>query len=125
MSTDGSSRWYAVHAVVAVRIQGASQTDPVPVYENVILVRAGSPSEARTRGHDYARREEGDDDGTFTWGERPARLEVVGIRKVVECDESDTEPGDGTEVTYGLLEVAPADVPALVAGREVIVTYRE
>lgn len=113
---------FAVHTLVAVRVEGG---EGIPVYENVLLIHAADATEAERRATEIAVLEEEEE---LRWGGRPARLEFVGIRKVIECQPFGTDKriGSGAELTYSVLAVASeADLKKLAAGDPVTVTYSE
>ncbi len=113
---------FAVHTLLAVRVEG---TTDIPVYENVLLIQAADGEDAERRATEIASLEE---EEVFRWDGKPARLEFVGIRKVIECQPFGTAKriGSGAELTYSVLAVASeADLKKLVAGDPVTVTYSE
>jgi hypothetical protein len=63
--------WYAAHIVMAVKFKRGEQ-NRFPVWENIVLISAESEEEAFAKAEERGRCEEGDDGGTFTWGDRPA-----------------------------------------------------
>lgn len=116
---------FAVHTLVAVRVEGREANDTIPVYENVLLIQATDGDDAERRATDIASLE---DEEELRWDGKPARLRFVGIRKVIECQPFGTAKriGDGAELTYSVLSVASdADLKKLAAGDPVIVTYSE
>ena len=116
---------FAVHTLVAVRVDGREASEGIPVYENVLLIQAADGDDAERRATEIAVLEEEEE---LRWGGRPARLEFVGIRKVIECQPFGTAKriGSGAELTYSVLAVASeADLKKLVAGDPVTVTYSE
>jgi hypothetical protein len=121
--------WFAVHAIVRVAFKDglASQREGIPTWENVILVQASGSQEAGRLGCDFAKESAGDDGGSFTWNGRVAIRTVVGIRKVVECNElSSGSSFHGVEVTYSQhLVKSEEDLARLVAGDSIELRYEE
>lgn len=108
-----------------VRFKDGSQ-DTYPVWENIVLIEASLEEEAWEKAEHRARRYEGDSDGSFTWGGRPATWVFAGIRKLTMSDYLGARPASGTEVTYTELELATAeDLQKLADGDSVDVTYME
>jgi hypothetical protein len=117
--------WYAAHVIMAVRLIGQRQTR-YPVWENIVLIEAGSEAEAFAKAEHIGRGEEGDDGGTFRWGGQPATWVFRGIRKLTECVSAADRPGDGTEVSYVEMELDSQEaVDLLAAGEPVAVSYNE
>ena|SRR5687767_9678947 len=111
--------WFAAHVIMYISVKDGKQ-ETYPVWENVILVEAETDAAARTKAEGYGREAEGDDRGTFRWGQRPASWVFAGVRKVVRCDSHPDQPGDGTEITYTDIVVDTLDaVRDLAAGRRV------
>lgn len=96
-------KWYAAHVVMSVSLKSHTQ-DTFPAWENIVLVAARSQSEAFSRAEDYGRQEEGDEDGTFVWGGKPACWIFQGVRKLTECALLGQRPDDGDEVSFNELE---------------------
>ena len=70
--------------------------------------------------------EEGDDSESLRVGGRPAIMTFGGIRKLVECEDSDQIPCDGTEVSYSRLEVGTEEeFNKLIKGDSVDIEYVE
>jgi len=115
--------WFVAHTILAVKFkQGMQRT--VTAWENVLLVQAESETEAATKAEYRARSYEGDEGGTFTWEDRPARLEYSGIRKVVRCP--DDQLGDGSELTCSFFVVPDEQaLRVLVHGDAVDARYQE
>jgi len=118
-------KWFASHVVVAVHVRDAGGQAAFPVYENVLLVEAASPSEAKALALSMAKEQAHAQSDGFTWEGKAARLEALGVRKVIECDDSDLPPHHGTEVTYSMFLVVPACLHALLKGERVELTYFE
>jgi hypothetical protein len=122
--------WFAASALVAMR----KETDlngPWLVYENVILVEASSPEEARTIAAGISSAEAAVDDG-FTIDDVRAIRRFAGIRKLINVsnphplDLDQDRPVTGTEITYSLFKVdSDLDLQKLASGDEVTVQYQE
>jgi hypothetical protein len=95
--------WYAAHIVMAVKLKMGGQTQ-LPVWENIVLIESDSEQKAFAKAESIGRQEEGDDEGSFRWGGRPATWIFAGVRKLTECPTVDARPGDGSEITYNELE---------------------
>jgi hypothetical protein len=96
--------WYAAHAVMYVKFRNGQQ-DKYPLWENILLIAAGSDEEAMTKATMRAKQDEGDSEGTFTWEGRAAEWCFGGVRKLVSCEAADAQPTDGVEITYLELDV--------------------
>jgi hypothetical protein len=119
------SLWYAAHIVMYVkRKDGAG--GKTPVWENIVLIKAGSEEEAFAKATQRGKEDEGDDDGTFRWGDKPAQWVFAGIRKLTLCEDPEKRPGDGTEVSYNEMEVESEQaVWKLLEGKPVAVRFRD
>lgn len=125
-----ATSWYAVSAILAMQ----RRTRPrYLVFENVYLVRAKSPVDARKRGAILGQAEARAQDG-LTWNGQPAQMVFGGIRKVVACAANPGLPGDGTvtrihegaEATYSrFLVQGKAEFRKLIEGKPVPVVYEE
>lgn len=117
--------WYAAHIIMSVRFKDGVQ-DRFPVWENVVLLEAGSDEEAMQKAERQGRLQEGDAGGTFEWQGRPATWLFAGVRKVIASADHGQQPGDGTEVSYSEMEVdSPEALAKLVRGEAVSVLYEE
>lgn len=117
--------WYAAHVIMVTRFKDGKQ-DKFPIWENVILVSAGSPQEAEKKAIRRAREDEGDSSGTYTYEGRAATWVVAGIRKLIECQDGENCPADGTEITYSVFEADNEDiVEQLASGGSVTIRYEE
>jgi hypothetical protein len=115
--------WYAAHTIMYVKYKDGSQ-DSYPFWENIILLEADSDDEATAKAKTRAQEDEGDSNGTFTWSGRPAQWCFGGIRKIVTCEDPESKPGDGTEITYLEMEVDDEEGFAkLISGEPVEVRY--
>ena len=118
---------YAAHLIMAVKYRNEPQSD-IPFYENVLLIDAGSDDEAWDKAEEIGREEGADDDLSFRWNEHPARLEFVGIRKLITCQPRGLSDRieSGAELTYSQMSVrSEADLKKLVDGEPVEVVYEE
>jgi hypothetical protein len=117
--------WFAAHIVMVVHLKGQKQSR-FPVWENVILLSAKSEEEAFVKAEHHGRTDEGDDDGSFRWGGKPATWVFAGVRKLTECVSPEYRPDDGTEITFNELEFGSTkEVAAFAAGRAVDVRYND
>jgi hypothetical protein len=117
--------WFAAHLILYIKFKQGSQ-EHFPVWENVVLIKAESEEEAFAKAEQRGREEEGDDDGTLRWGERPATWVFAGVRKLTACQDAEKRPGDGSEITYLELDVdSLAAVEQLAAGQPVAVRYQD
>lgn len=119
------NNWYAAHLILYVKLKDQPQQS-YTIWENIVLVKAPTEEEAFAKAARRGREEEGDDDGSFRWGGKPARWVFAGVRKLTLCEDPERRPGDGTEVSYLELEVdSEQAVSQLVRGDVVSVKYRE
>jgi hypothetical protein len=115
--------WYAAHIIMYVRYKEHRQNS-YPLWENVVLVRAGSADEAFAKAEKYGQAKEGEEDGSFSWSGKPARWVYGGVRKLTLCEDAEQRPGDGTEVTYTQMKVRSVrDLKKLLRGSPVEVCY--
>jgi hypothetical protein len=117
--------WYAAHLVLYVKYKEHPQTT-YPLWENVVLIEAGTEEEAMAkaerRGHD----DEGDDSGSFRWDDKPAAWVFAGVRQLIRCVDPKERPGDGTEVSYSEMEVDSLDtLKRFIQGQSVAVRFLE
>lgn len=118
---------YAAHLILAIKYREPPQ-DRIPLYENVVLIDAGSDDEAWEKAEQIGREDAASDDPSFRWDDRPARLEFVGVRKVVSCQPRGLSQRmeSGAELTYSQMSVrTEADLRKLVNGEPVDVVYEE
>src|SRR5204862_7802846 len=121
----GAMSWYAAHIVMMVRFKDQSQ-ERYPLWENIVLIRAGSVDEALEKAAARGREEGGDEDGSFRWGGKPATWVFAGVRKVTTCADEEAQPTDGSEVTFLELELSSADeVARFVSGEAVRGTIQD
>ncbi|MDD2814630.1 MAG: DUF4288 domain-containing protein [Thiotrichaceae bacterium] len=89
-----------------------------------MLVEANNPKEAYQKAEQHARKEESDSLNTYYYEERAATWVFAGIRKLVDCEDMNLMPRDGTEVSYSTLEVnREEDLIRLINGEIVTVKY--
>jgi len=119
------TNWYAAHLILYVQFKNRPQRK-VPVWENIILIKAKTEEEAFAKAEQRGKEDEGDDDGTFKWEGKPARWVFAGVRKLTLCEDPERRPDDGTEVSYTEMEVdSEQAVAKLVGGQSVSVTYAD
>ena len=117
--------WYAAHCIVFTKFKEGPQ-ESFPIFENIYLIEAATPDEALEKASTRGKEEEGDASGTYTYDDRPATLVFGGVRKMIECEDPEDRPKDGTEITYSRMEVADEDsLDKLVSGEPVTVLYEE
>lgn len=114
--------WFAAHIIMFVQLKKKKQRR-FPVWENIVLVQANSEVQAFQKAERKGRLEEGDDDGSFTWGGEAATWVFAGVRKLTMCEDFETRPGDGTEVTYVEFELESLGAVRKLA-RSQAVTFR-
>ena len=118
------SLWYAAHIIMYVKRKDGTGGKTV-VWENIVLLKAGSEEEAFAKAIQRGKEDEGDN-GTFRWGGKPAQLLFAGIRKLTLCEDPEKRPGDGTEVSYMEMEVESEQaVGKLLEGKPVAVKFRD
>lgn len=118
-------KWFAAHIILAVKLKDRAQKK-FPVWENIVLVEAKSEKEALRKAETHGRAEEGDDDGSFRWGGKPARWVFMGVRKLTECATLADRVEDGTEVSFNELELdSEAAVEQLASGRPTPAKYND
>lgn len=116
--------WYAAHAVMLIRFREGEQNE-FPVWENILLVEAPTPEEAKEKACQRALEDVGNDE-TMTWDKKPAFFEFIGLRKLMQCCSDEEQPGDGTEVSFNdLLFSSRKELDAFVAGEESQVTFQD
>jgi hypothetical protein len=117
--------WYAAHLILYVKFKQKAQPR-YPVWENIVLIKAASEEEAFAKAERRGGEQAGDDGGTFRWGGQPAEWVFAGVRKLTLCEDEDSRPGDGSEVSYLEMEVeSKAALGRLVNGDPVRVTLRD
>jgi hypothetical protein len=117
--------WYAAHLILYVKFKQKAQ-QRYPLWENIVLIKAASEGEAFAKAERRGQEQAGDDGGTFRWGDEPAEWVFGGVRKLTLCEDEESRPGDGTEVSYLEMEVeSKAALGRLLNGRPVRVTLRD
>jgi hypothetical protein len=108
-----------------IKIKDVPQ-DRYPVWENIVLIEAGTEEEAFKKAEERGRLDEGDDGGSLRWGKKPATWVFAGVRKLTACEDPDERPGDGTELSYSEMELDSLEaVKKLASGKQVQVTYND
>lgn len=116
---------YAAHIIMFVEFKDAVQ-EHYPVWENIVLIDADSELEAFEKAERLGHSEEGDEDGSFRWGSRPARWVFAGVRKLTECDIDVGSSNDGTELSYTEFELGSREsVRKMVTGESVQVLIQD
>jgi hypothetical protein len=114
------SLWYAAHILMYVKRKKAH--GKIPVWENIVLIKAESEKAAFAKAQERGKQDEGDDDGTFLWAGEPAEWVFAGVRKLTLCEDPEKRPTDGTEISYTEMEVDSERALAnLVAGKSAAV----
>ena len=121
------SRWFAVHVCMYFSLGGRAQAS-VPIWENVFLVLARGPGDAKRKGERIGRGEQLM--SGVTWAGKPAQLLFAGVRKVVSCAAASSQAGSsdvfaihsGVEATYSEFRVRKSDLKRLLRGKSVKVT---
>ena len=112
-------KWYIAHVIMYVKFKHGKQGH-YPIWENLHLIKASSPEKAWEWAEKCGREAEGDDSGSFRWGDRPATWVYAGTRKVIECGDAGHAPVSGTEVTFSELRVESlAALKRLISGEPV------
>ena len=96
-------RWYAAHVVL--QVVTVPRRKSVSVWENVHLIRAANRASARRLAIALGRRSSV---SKFEWDGLPASWKLLGVRKIVECDDPEHRPSHGTEITYSQYQFASA-----------------
>jgi Domain of unknown function (DUF4288) len=118
-------QWYAAHIILYVKLKQKAQ-QRYTFWENIILIKAASEEEAWNKAERRGRGQAGDDDGTFRWGGEPAEWVFAGVRKLTLCEDEESRPSDGTEVSYLEMEVdSKTALSRLLNGHPVRVLLRD
>jgi hypothetical protein len=97
-----------------------------PAWENIVLIEAETEAEAWAKAEEHGRLDEGDDEGSFRWGKKPARWVFAGVRKLTECPTITGRPDDDSEITWNELELDSREaVDKLAAGEPVRVQFND
>jgi hypothetical protein len=111
------SLWYAAHILMYVK-RKSKTPDKIPVWENIILIKAESEEAAFAKAQERGKQDEGDDDGTFVWAGQPAEWVFAGVRKLTLCEDPEKRPTDGCEISYTEMELPSEQaLRALVEGK--------
>ena len=117
--------WFAAHAVMYLKLKDEPQ-DNFLVWENVLLVQADTPDQAEERAVARAREDEGDSNGTLTYGDKPATWVFAGLRKVLSVAHRADSLRSGDEVTYSeFLLQDLASIQKFARGDDLEVRYVE
>jgi hypothetical protein len=115
--------WHAAHLVLYVKYKEHPQTT-YPLWENVVLIEAGTEEEAMAKAERRGREDEGDCSGSFHWDDKPATWVFAGVRQLIRCVDPEERPRDGTEVTYNEMEVDSLEtLNQFVQGRPAAVRF--
>jgi len=119
------NKWYAASIIIYTRLKDSIQKK-IPVWENVVLFKANSYEEALEKAIKCGKEQEGDSDNTHNLNGKPAKWVFGGVRKIIECVDSENQPGDGIEVTYSRFEVnSEEELQRLINGDSVKLKYEE
>src|ERR1022692_3107657 len=99
------SLWYAAHLLMYVK-RKTNAPGKIPVWENIVLIKAESEDAAFAKAQERGKQDEGDDDGTFVWAGQPAKWVFAGVRKLTLCEDPEKRPTDGCEISFTEMEVA-------------------
>lgn len=120
--------WYAASLIETVVVLDGEQSS-FPVYENVILLEAKTPSQAHSQAKKIGQQEALGEENLKLDGKLAKRV-FVGVRKLMTISnpfpmEQDTEPPvSETEITYSEFELTTfKDVESLAAGAAIVVNY--
>lgn len=118
-------KWYAASVLIYTKFKDEKQ-DMFPIWENIILISANTPEEALEKAKQRALQDQGDSSGTLECNGRPATWVFAGIRKLIECEDLEKRPDDGTEITYNKLIIKKQkDFDKFLKGEPVTVYYEE
>ncbi len=119
------SNWFAAHLIMYVKFKEQPQST-FPVWENIVLINADSEDEAFAKAEKHGHDHEGDDEGSFRWGGKPATWVFAGVRKLTVCQDPEERPSDGTELSYTEMQLgSEQSVRKLAKGEPVEVRFRE
>ena len=110
------SLWYAAHLLMYVKRKNHPD-GKIPVWENIVLIKAESDESAFAKASERGKRDEGDDGGTFRWDGQPAEWVFAGVRKLTLCEDPEKRPGDGSEISYTQMEVSQQVLLDLLEGK--------
>jgi hypothetical protein len=121
--------WYAAHLIEATKT--VDKSDPILVFENLILIEAKDDKQALTKAKNYGRRGAVHDE-TLTLDDKPAFSVFSGVRKVVAIinpwplKRDEDAPTSGTEISYSKFSVKNEnDLRKLVNGDPITIEYLE
>ena len=118
--------WYAAHAIFLFEFKDGDQNE-FSIWDNVYLIDANSSHTAYKKAELFAKKDEGDDDGSLTLNNRLVYLKYYGIRKLITVSNFNANediPGDGAEVTFSKYSVKnQSDLKKLVKGCSVPVYF--
>ena len=125
-------KWYAASIIMYFKFNQKNQRS-FPVWENVLLVRAKTPEQAKVKAAQLAKLEEGPAEEAVVLFGRPARRVFAGVRKVVTCAPAVRGPRrisqgleDGGEATFSTFVVRGEEgLLALASGKSVRVLYQK
>ncbi len=120
-------RWYGAQLIMYVRFRDGDQRE-TPVWENTCLIHAPDFESALALAKERGKRDESDDDGSMTWGRRPAHWVFAGVRSVSEVfhEVREGELSHGDEVLFEEFIVKGLEaVEALVKGKSIMVELTE
>jgi hypothetical protein len=113
--------WYAAHLIMYFKRTHRPQKRFL-VWENIVLIHTSTPDEAYEKAERRGREEEAASHDGTTIGGRPSRMIFAGVRKITTCEDDNTRPADGTELTYNEFDVrSEAAIKKLVNGDNVAV----
>ena len=124
--------WYAAHIIIAFRTERKDGA-PILVHENVILIEAPNEDEAMEKAKAAGEFQvQPDASEGLRIGNRAARVEFIGVRKLISVSnpsplsQDRDRPVDGTEVTYSCFELADEEaLMRLSNGDDVTLRYVE
>jgi hypothetical protein len=120
--------WFAASIVMYVRFKDGDQ-DKYPVWENVVLIAAGTAEEALEEANRLGAAQEAVRDASMRWEDRAAEWVFGGVRKILTVSNPTdiaNSPDHGAEITYSEFELSDrAALDDLVSGGPVTVKYVE
>jgi hypothetical protein len=120
--------WFAAHIIMQVKFKDADQ-QYFPVWENIVLIEAVDDESAMDVAEKIGHSSEGDSEGSFKWNDKNAEWKYMGIRKLIEVRNANSDNysiTDGTEITFNTLEFSDKDsLEKFLDGEPVIVNYIE
>ena len=111
--------WFAVHVITYFKFE-KRYLGGVPVWENVVVVRARNRASAARKAERESRPGLGNFGGLAAIGGRKGSVAYAGVRKVHLLDGEPGRMDSGDEVSYvGLTVASMKQVRALAAGKRV------